>query len=97
MKKVPKVKRESKFQSLWEKKRLSSFSIDSYQISNQEFLIKDTVNKIKGLFNVNMTYFLCQISENAIKGNAFQANILGKEPEILKTVTFKGTFYFKCN
>ena len=81
LKKIPNVKRTSKFQSLWEKKRLSSFSDQSYNTANQESVIQETANKIKGLFSVNLTYFLAQISENSIKGNAFQANILGRKPE----------------
>ncbi|CAI2376171.1 unnamed protein product [Moneuplotes crassus] len=88
-KKIPTVRRASKFQTIWEKKRLSSFSIEPMQSSNQEELIKDTASAIKGLFNVNITYFLSQISENAIKGNAFQANILGKKPDCLRDVEFQ--------
>ncbi|CAI2375966.1 unnamed protein product [Moneuplotes crassus] len=89
IKKAPYVKRASKFQAILEKKRLSNFTNDSMQPSNQEALIRDTANSIKGLFNINMTYFLGQISENAIKGNAFQATILGKKPECLRDVGFQ--------
>jgi hypothetical protein len=90
MKKHSTIQRASKFQSIIDKKRLSLVSSDSFQSHTQETAIKDTVNKIKTLLNVNITYFFGQISENAIKGNAFQANMLGKKPECLKAVTFKG-------
>ena len=87
-KKLPSTRKGSIMHDIINKKRLSSFSLDSYQMNNQENVIKDTANKIKTLFNVNFTYFFGQIAENVTKGSAFKGNTLGRKPECLKNVNF---------
>lgn len=81
-------RKPSVFQNILDKKRLSTFSLESYDKSTQETLIKETASKIKALFTAHTAHFFGQISENSIKGNAFQANVLGKTPECIKNVKF---------
>jgi len=88
LRKLGSNKKGSIMVNLMDKKRLSSFSIDSMQTITQENLIKDTAAKIKSVFNAHMAHFFGQIAENSIKGNAFQANVLGKSPECLKNINF---------
>jgi hypothetical protein len=88
-KKIGVSKKNSIMNHLIDRKRLSSFSADSYQtMGNHENLIRETAAKIKIIFNAHISHFFGQIAENGIKGNAFQANILGKRPDVLKSVNF---------
>lgn len=88
LRKLTSVRKGSLMQNLVDKKRMSSFSMDSYQMSNQEYLIKETAAKIKCLFNTNISYFFGCIADNAIKLNKFKNNSVGKTPECLKSVSF---------
>lgn len=65
LKKLSSARKQSVIQNLLDKKRASTYSADSFHsFTNNENLVKETADKIKALYNISISYFIGQITEN---------------------------------
>ena len=93
IKKLSTARKQSVVQNLLDKKRASSFSVDSFHsFNNNEVTVKETAEKIKILYNVSISYFIGQLTENSIKTNTIKHNNIGKVPECMKMISFTKGF-----
>lgn len=88
LKKLSSTRKSSVVNYLVDRKRTSSFSIDSFTIINQEANVKELAAKIKALYNSNICHFIGQISENVLKSNSLHTNVVGKTPDCIKDINF---------
>ena len=89
IKKLSSARKQSVVQNLLDKKRASSYSVDSFHsFNNNENTIKEAAEKIKILYNISISYFIGQLTENWIKTNTIKHNNIGKVPEWMKLINF---------
>ena len=85
LKKLSSARKQSVIQNLLEKKRASSYSVDSFHsFTNNENTVKDTAEKIKALYNISMSFFIGQMTENWIKVNSIKHNNISVDMDLVR-------------